>query len=139
MKKKYLIATHGEMAGGLQSSLKVLADKGEQVSVINAYLTDADFTPDLIAFIESISAEEQGVIFTDLFGGSVNQKAVTEVMERQAQNIFIVSNVNLAIILTFLFDLDGKDLTTELIEEAIATCQVQLVKPIDLNEDDSIF
>ena len=37
MKKKYLIATHGYFAKGLQSALEILADKGKEITVINAY------------------------------------------------------------------------------------------------------
>ncbi len=76
------------MAGGIQSSLNILADKGDDVEVINAYITDEDYTPQIVNFIESIGENEQGIIFTDLFGGSVNQKkAVTQVATAKKENI----------------------------------------------------
>ena len=100
MNKKILIASHGKLAGGIQSSLNILADKGDDVEVINAYITDEDYTPQIVNFIESIGENEQGIIFTDLFGGSVNQKAVTQVATAKKENIFIISNANLAIVLS---------------------------------------
>ena len=39
MKRKFLIASHGNLAKGFQSSLDILADKGKGLAVINAYVT----------------------------------------------------------------------------------------------------
>ena len=49
--RKYLIATHGELAKGFQSSLNILADKGNDFQVINAYIIDEDYTPAIDEFI----------------------------------------------------------------------------------------
>lgn len=136
MKRKYMVATHGELAAGFQSSLNILADKGNCIEVINAYVTDEDYTPKIIQFIDQVAEEEQAVVFTDLFGGSVNQKVVTEVVTVNNPNIFIVSNANLAIVLSIIF-LEG-ELTNEKIEQAITESQVLLVKPVKL-EEESIF
>ncbi len=139
MKRKYLVATHGEMAKGLQSSLTILADKGELIKVINAYVTDEDYTPEIVDFIKNVSDEEQAIIFTDLFGGSVNQKVVTEVVQAKRQNIFIVSNVNLAIILSLIFVSEDDEITEEIIENLISESQVSLVKLNQSHEEESIF
>ena len=139
MERKILIATHGEMAKGLQSSLNVLAGKGESIEVINAYMTDADYTPEIIQFIETVNEEDQAIIFTDLYGGSVNQKVVTEVLQAKRNNIFIVSNANLAIILSLMFLAENQVITDEIIEDAIKESQVQLVKINQTQEEDSIF
>lgn len=139
MERKILIATHGEMAKGLQSSLNVLAGKGESIEVINAYMTDADYMPEIIQFIETINEEDQAIIFTDLYGGSVNQKVVTEVLQAKRNNIFIVSNANLAIILSLMFLAEDQVITDEIIEDAIKESQVQLVKINQTQEEDSIF
>ncbi|MBV7392066.1 PTS sugar transporter subunit IIA [Enterococcus sp. ALS3] len=139
MERKILIATHGEMAKGLQSSLNVLAGKGESIEVINAYMTDTDYTPEIIQFIETINEEDQAIIFTDLYGGSVNQKVVTEVLQAKRNNIFIVSNANLAIILSLMFLAEDQVITDEIIEDAIKESQVQLVKINQTQEEDSIF
>lgn len=128
MKKKYLVATHGELAKGFQSSLNILADRGDELTVINAYMTDEDFTPAIIQFIESVGEEEQGLIFTDLFGGSVNQKVVMEVLTIQKDNVFVISNANLAIVLSLLFLAEDQVLSDALIQEMITESQVQLVQ-----------
>ncbi|NFH90998.1 PTS sugar transporter subunit IIA [Clostridium botulinum] len=138
MNKKYLIATHGELAKGIQSSLNILAGIGKDVEVINAYITDEDYTPKIVNFIESISDDEQGVIFTDLFGGSVNQKTVTEVLNSKKENIFIISNANLAIVLSMMFSVE-ETFNEEYIKKSIEESQITLVSTKISNDDDEDF
>lgn len=137
MERKYLIATHGKLASGFQSSLNILADKGDQVEVINAYLDASDFTKQLNQFVDSIEENQQGIIFTDLLGGSVNQKAVTKKMEQTRENLFIITNTNLAIILAILFCTEP--LNREKIKEMIQECQVQLLDLSNSKEDEESF
>ena len=125
MNKKILIASHGKLAGGIQSSLNILADKGDDVEVINAYITDEDYTPQIVNFIESIGENEQGIIFTDLFGG-------------KKENIFIISNANLAIVLSILFSAED-ELTKESIKNAIDEAQVTLVSTKLSSDDEDDF
>lgn len=137
MKKKYLIATHGELAKGFQSSLEILAGKGDSVSVINAYMTDEDYTPIIKEFIKDVEPEEQGVVFTDLFGGSVNQKVVTEILTANRDNIFVVSNANLAIILSILLLPEETILSLDEIQHIIDESQVTAVPTkFDMTEED---
>lgn len=140
MNKKFLIASHGELAKGLQSSLHILAGKGEEVTIINAYMSDEDFTPIIVDFIKSVAADEQGIIFTDLFGGSVNQKAVTEVLTAKANNIFVVSNANLPAVLALMLSAE-EYFTEEIIEKALSEAQVTLVKTQinQATEEDDFF
>jgi mannose PTS system EIIA component len=138
MKKKFLIASHGKLAAGLQSSLEILANKGKDVEIINAYLTEEDYTPKITAFTTSVQADEQGVIFTDLFGGSVNQKVVNQVLAAEKKNIFVISNTNLAIVLSLLLSPEDT-FTIESISAAIRDGQVTLVSlalPTDKVDED---
>ena len=111
MKTKFLIASHGNLAKGFQSSLDILADKGKELAVINAYVTPEDYTPIIQTFLQSLGTEEQAIILTDLYGGSVNQKIVQEVMTTKPDNVFIISNANLAIALSLIFLKEGEKLT----------------------------
>jgi len=139
MKKRYLVATHGELAKGFQSSLNILADKGSSIEIINAYVTEEDYTSQIVEFVQGIQQEEQAIIFTDLFGGSVNQKVVAEVLTQKKENIFIISNTNLAVLLTLIVGSEEEKLTTELIQEAIEESQVKLVPTSQTVEKDTFF
>ena len=135
--KKYLIASHGHLASGLQSSLGILTGMGDKVSVIDAYVDDHDYVPDIKKFIEQLNGEV-GVIFTDLVGGSVNQKVMLEVVGHE--NVLVISGTNLSIVLSVILEAD--ELTKEKLNGLISQSQVQLVEAPQENtemSDDSFL
>lgn len=99
MQRKYLMGSHGHLASGMQSSINILAGKGGELKVIDAYVTDEDYTPQITAFLEDLQDDEQGVIFTDFYGGSVNQKVAAEVVKSGKTNVFVLANANLPLVL----------------------------------------
>lgn len=139
---KYLIATHGKLASGFQSSLNILTGKGDDVSVIDAYLDNSDYTPKIDAFIDSVGEDEQAVIFTDLYGGSVNQKVVSRLAAKSKKGIFLIANSNLAIILSIILQPEGTKLTDDIINQAITESAIKSVKletTDDSESDDDFF
>ncbi|TGD22563.1 PTS sugar transporter subunit IIA [Companilactobacillus suantsaicola] len=128
--KKYLIASHGHLASGLQSSLEILTGMGDKVSVIDAYVDDHDYVPDIKKFIEQLNGEV-GVIFTDLVGGSVNQKVMLEVVGHE--NVLVISGTNLSIVLSVILEAD--ELTKEKLNGLISQSQVQLVEAPNENSE----
>lgn len=120
---KILIASHGHLASGVQSSLEILTGMGNKVTVIDAYVDDHDYVPDIKKFIDELDGQT-GIIFTDLFGGSVNQKVMLEVADHE--NVFVITSTNLPIVLSVV--LEGEEITKAKLEELIAASQVQLVE-----------
>ena len=139
---KYLMTPDGKLASGLQSSINSLTGKGDSVKVIDAYLDNSDYTPKIDEFIDSVSDDEQAVIFTDLYGGSVNQKVVTRLVPKGKGNIFLIANSNLAIILSILLLPEGTKLSDDKIKELI---DESAIKPVQWNtqanddNDDNFF
>ena len=72
--RKILIATHGYFADGIMSSLKLLVGEREEITIINAYVDESDVTKQYDAFFETLSVGDETIVFTDLYGGSVNQQ-----------------------------------------------------------------
>lgn len=133
-----LIASHGHFASGLKSSIEILTGMGDKVKTIDAYVDDTDYTPQIEDFIKN--AKRPAVIFTDLKGGSVNQKVM--LLAGQEKDIFIVTQMNLAIIMSVL--LDSEKLTKQHLEDLIKQSQVELlelepVKDEQSNEEDADF
>ncbi|WEV45711.1 PTS fructose transporter subunit IIA [Streptococcaceae bacterium ESL0687] len=130
--RKILIASHGKLASGLLSSIELLAGIKDGIVAIDAYVDDNDFEKELNQFIDSVSNEDEIFIFTDLFGGSVNQKITKRCLEEGlAANI--ISGMNLPVILEVL--LAGEDLTKEGLNEIVQRSQQELTVNIleDLN------
>ena len=138
MAKKILVASHGKFAGGLQSSIDILTGQGSSLQVINAYLDDSDYTDQIQAFVDGLQADDQGLVFTDLLGGSVNQRVVNMVMRSGKQEqVFIVSNVNLGTVLSLL--LYPGEITPEVIDEQIQTAYPQLVRLTQTDDEEDFF
>ncbi|WP_367885063.1 PTS sugar transporter subunit IIA [Lactiplantibacillus plantarum] len=95
---KFLIASHGELAKGIQSTVELFAGKNNAISYISAYTAaDEDLSIQLTNFVSSVSASDTAIIFTDLYGGSVNQKIT--VMAAGKTNFHIISGFNLPVVL----------------------------------------
>lgn len=113
--KKLLIATHGQLADGYRSSLSILTGMQDAVEYIDAYVDESDYTPGLQTFIESIGPDDTGIIFTDIYGGSVFQKVALLLDGRQ--NIFHVTGINLGLVIELL--LTDEAITKAYLEEVI--------------------
>lgn len=120
------MASHGHLASGMQSSINILAGKGEELKVIDAYVTEEDYTPQITAFLDSLQENEQGVIFTDFYGGSVNQKVATEVVKSGKENVFVLANANLPLVLAVMLSPE-EELTAETLKAMTAEAAPQLV------------
>lgn len=126
MERKYLMASHGHLASGLQSSIDILAGKGAELTVIDAYVTDEDYTPQITNFLSDLKDDEQAVIFTDFYGGSVNQKVAAEVVKSGKDNVFVLANANLPLVLAVMLSPEEM-LTADKLTAMTAEAAPQLV------------
>jgi PTS system mannose-specific IIA component len=123
--KKLLIATHGKLADGYRSSLSILTGLQDAVEYIDAYVDESDYTPRIQSFIDSIGPEDTGVIFTDIYGGSVFQKVALLLDGRK--NVFHITGINLGLVIEIL--LSDEAITPTYLERVIDTARegMQLV------------
>ena len=122
-----LIASHGHFASGLNSSIEILMGMSKNIKVIDAYVDKSDYMKQIDDFITK--SKRPAVIFTDLKGGSVNQKVVLRVAKEK--DIFVVTQTNLAVVLAVL--LDTEKLTKKHLQDLIKQSQVELFQIDDDN------
>lgn len=139
--KRILIATHGQLASGYLSSIEILTGTTEGISIINAYVEENDFDKELLEFINDLKEQDQVFIFTDLFGGSVNQKVTRLCLEKNI-SATVIAGFNLPIILEIL--LATEDLSNENIHEMVKKSQEEmklniLEEEVLINEEDNFF
>ncbi|QOP57203.1 PTS sugar transporter subunit IIA [Lacticaseibacillus paracasei] len=101
MMQKILLATHGHLASGLLSTLKIIAGDVSRVQAIDGYTEAEDITSAIENTLDSLMDSDQLIVFTDLFGGSINQLVTKLVMEKNIPAI-IVSGFNVALVLAVL-------------------------------------
>jgi mannose/fructose-specific phosphotransferase system component IIA len=116
---KIIVATHGYLADGYRSSLKLLVGEFENVSYINAYVDDVDFKAQLSACLADWN-DEQIVILTDIWHGSINQAAIPLIGDR----ITVITGFNLALFLEIV--LAGKDCSVTDLKEIVEMAKEQM-------------
>lgn len=122
----FLVATHSTLAEGFCNSVTLLIGKHANLRFINAYLDDSDWTGSLDDYFKDYSVNDSYIIFTDIYGGSVDQKVV---QYKQKYEFILVAGVNLPILLeSLLYDKKINEKTmNEFIEKGRES--LQLVKP----------
>ena len=125
--KKVLVASHGHLASGIRSSIEILTGMADMVEAVDCYVDDSDFTPRIQAFIDSVGPEDEAIIFTDIYGGSVFQKVV--LMEPEKRGIVHVTGMNLGLVIEVL--LGAEPVTADSIKQGVelARATMQVVEP----------
>jgi len=119
---KYIIATHGELANGFSSAVRVIIGN-EEIYTVNAYVDGRnDVTSDISAILDQFDPAERVLVFTDVLGGSVNQE-ITALMERY--NMKVITGMNLCLVMDII--MQGDRITDESIQEAISEARMQMM------------
>ena len=122
--RKFLIATHGNLATGVKSTLDIIIGQTENVFLIEAYVKEnKGIESDLAALLKKLGKNEELIIFTDLLGGSITNQAARFT---QGRNVHIVSGFNLALLIEVLMA-ETSTPAEEVIESAIQNAKEQIV------------
>lgn len=143
---KYLVlVSHGGLAEGVQSSLKMFAgDKTDQIIAVGlkeGKLVD-DFALDFRQALAGLEADDSVLVLADIVGGSPLTTAASVLAELgKLDSAVILGGLNLTMGLTGLVMkdmLEGKDLAQTILSEATAALQEFEVSSDDDEEDDDI-
>ena len=93
---KLFLSSHGHLASGMKTSLDILLGNSDQVSVFDAYVDECSVQEKLDAFYASVSENDEVILLSDMYGGSVNQVMFTYLHK---PNTRLVAGVNLACVL----------------------------------------
>ena len=101
---KIMLASHGNLAAGMLSSAEMVFGKQDNVSTR------------IKGFIDSIAPDDSWIIFTDLFGGSVNNEFMKYISNPQ---IRLIAGMNLALVITAMSIVEMKNNAAEVEEELL--------------------
>lgn len=122
--KRMLIAAHGAFAEGLFGALSLIMGKRENITWINAFITDTPLETQIDQYAASLGKEDQVIVVTDAFFGSVNQK----LMEKKLNNSLMVTGANLPLVLELVTLLDADaPVSVKQLEETAAQAREQLM------------
>ena len=132
--KDILIASHGRLAEGLKNTLSIFSGDLSRVKVSCAYVDDSiDYLNTIKEFIAN-SEDGNSVIFTDIYGGSVNTQIIEEIVKSQ-KDIPVVAGMNLPLVLSIL--VSDEKITIDYLKHVAEECKPNVVE-IELKPNDEV-
>ena len=119
--KQILIATHGKMASGIRYTAELIVGKMAEITTIDAYVTPEDNVEKKFEEYFVQHENDRIFVFTDLMGGSVNQKLLGY---SQKENVTLITGTNLPVLMQVMMADD--DVTDEEIREFIDDAREEL-------------
>lgn len=137
--RQFIIASHAHFASGINESISMLSGERDNVRTLSMYVDgNNDLAAAAKALFDETPAEDDLVVCTDLFGGSVNNEFTILVQGRP--NTYLVTNMNLPLLIQLLFAEESRD-TAEVIREICAADDTRvkfvndLIDGADLDEE----
>ena len=122
MKKKLLIATHSVFADGIKNAMELVTGEQNSVSTLCAYTNDmTEVETPIKEIIDALCDDEELIVTTDIFGGSVNNEFMKYLSK---SNIYLIG-VNLPLLFELIMNLESEN-TVQMIETAVKNARKQL-------------
>ena len=123
MKKKLLIATHSVFADGIKNAMELVNGDQNSVSTLCAYTNDmTEVETPIKEIIDALCDDEELIVTTDIFGGSVNNEFMKYLSK---SNIYLIAGVNLPLLFELIMNLESEN-TVQMIETAVKNARKQL-------------
>jgi fructoselysine and glucoselysine-specific PTS system IIA component len=122
--RKFLIATHGRLAGGVKSSLDIITGALDGIFLIEAYVDENRSLEDEIkTILQQVGDNDELIVFSDIMGGSVTNQVLQYALQA---NVHVVSGFNLPLVIEIILA-DADAPAAEIIAEAIENAKQQMV------------
>lgn len=119
--RQILIATHGKMASGIRYTAEMIVGKSTEITTIDAYVNQEDDIETQFRDYFEAHQNDRIFVFTDLKGGSVNQKLMGYA---EADNVTLITGTNLAVLIQIM--LADENITNQEIEEYVEDARQEL-------------
>ncbi len=132
--RQYIIASHAHFATGIKESIELLSGARDNVHDLSMFVDDRmDVSEEAQKLLAGMSADDDVVVCTDLFGGSVNNEFTKIVQTRP--HTYLVTNMNLPLLIQLLFS-DESAPVEETIRAIVAADDTRVKFVNDLLVDD---
>lgn len=133
---KIFLSSHGTLASGIKKSVEILVGESDKLVTFDAYVNDEQLKDAIEAFFKETNEEDDKVLLSDLYGGSVNQKMY---LYLNRPNTYLIAGVNLALVLDLLMQENVNEMyLNELVEKSRRMLRV-VRYDIDIETDDTDF
>ena len=113
---KFVLASHGELAEGISSSVRLILGEPANLHMVCAYTQGPDDIQKKIEkLFETFEDTDEIIVMTDLLGGSVNSAFAQMLPKRK---FWLVTGVSLGLVMELLLIKEGDEIQKK-IEEAL--------------------
>ena len=113
---KFVLASHGELAEGIYSSVRLILGESADLHTVCAYTQGPDdILKKIEKLFETFEETDEIIVMTDLLGGSVNSAFAQLLSKRK---FWLVTGVSLGLVMELLLIKEG-DKIQKKIEEAL--------------------
>ncbi|WP_295296172.1 PTS sugar transporter subunit IIA [uncultured Brachyspira sp.] len=138
--RKFLIMSHGDMSSGIKSTLNMLLGNIDDVAAKSAYINDNELSieSEIQNILSKFNDNDELIIFTDLFGGSVNNEAMKFIKDSRVK---IIAGMNICLIIEVLSNSDSSNDINDVIRDAVNLARESIIfcNDLDLNIDNDDF
>lgn len=132
--RQFIVASHAHFASGIVESIGLLSGERENVHALSMYVDgNEDLVKEAVAVLDGFAADDEVVVCTDLFGGSVNNE-FTKIVQTRPRT-YLVTNMNLPLLIQLLFS-DESVPVEETIRAIVAADDTRVKFVNDLLVDD---
>ncbi|MBQ2685100.1 MAG: PTS sugar transporter subunit IIA [Erysipelotrichaceae bacterium] len=134
---RIFISSHGHFASGMKSSVEILMGPNPRITVFDAYVDQDSVQEHLDEFYSTVEPDDQVLLLSDLYGGSVNQVMYTYLTK---PNTTLIAGVNLALVLELSVkeEIDPEDLEA-LVEQSRSMLRIVPLDTSDQEEEHDDF
>ena len=125
---RLFLSSHGHLASGMKTSLDILLGRSDSIEVFDAYIDECSVQEKLDAFYETVGEEDEVLLLSDLYGGSVNQVMATYLDRPHTR---LVAGVNLACVLQLSIQ---ESVSDEMLASIVENSR-QMMQIVSLDED----
>ena len=131
---KIFLASHGNLASGMKSSVDILLGNSENIVIFDAFVDEQNINDVLSKFFSEVK-NEQVIMMSDLYGGSVNQ-VMSLYLNRP--NTLLIAGVNLALVLEIAIKCQdiSKEEVLSIINQSKEAIHLVDLDQVKLSEDD---
>lgn len=117
----FLIASHGTFADGILNSVELITGKHNNIWTINAYTNgNEDIRDEITNAINSMTSDDELVVVTDIFGGSVNNEFMKLLNDKR---IHLVAGLNLPLLIELVTMNEVEKDTVKLVKTALCNAK----------------
>ena len=120
MKRKLVIATHSTFAEGIKNAMELIAGTQDFVYTLCAYTDEiTEVKTPVTKLMDSLETDEELIVATDLFGGSVNNEFMKHLSR---PNVYVVAGVNLPLLFDIVTNFDAGN-AGEMLAQAVESAR----------------